>query len=50
MPISECISQNFRMWFKYGLKAQKRVWSLLAKVQWAYKLQKKESMKKYDKT
>jgi len=38
------------MWFKYGLKAQKRVWSLLAKVQWAYKLQKKESMKKYDKT
>ena len=42
---------NFRMWFKYGLKAQKSVWSLLAKVQWAYKLQKKkESMKKYDKT
>ena len=29
---------NCRMWFKYGLKAQKSVWSLLAKVQWAYKL------------
>ena len=23
MPISKCISQNFRKWFKYGLKAQK---------------------------
>ena len=30
MPISKCISQNFRKWFKYGLKAQK----LLAQGVW----------------
>ena len=44
MPISKCISLNFRMLFKYGLKAQKSVWSILAKVQWAYKLQKKKNL------
>jgi len=34
------------MWFKYGLKAQKSVWSILVKVQWAYKLQKKRIYEK----
>ena len=52
MPISKCISLNFRMWFKYGLKAQKRVChkSTARKFCGLINSRKKESMKKYDKT